>query len=305
MKIIKDIQNLPSFPSPTVVAIGNFDGVHLGHQKILQFLIQEAHRYNFYSLVLTFYPHPAKVLNQREIKMIQTLEQRIEKIRKFNPQVLLIMDFDKRFSLISSQEFIQKIILDTLHTQEIIVGQDFHFGKKREGDINVLHSLSHQYNFKLHSISSVKKGGIVISSSVIRRLLNQGKVGKANKLLGHAYEINGKVGKGKSRGKTLGFPTANIQTENEILPYGVYLSRVKIDSRTLPALTNIGKCPTFSQKEINIESYILNFNKTLYGKPVKVCLLKKIRDEIKFSSPSELSSQIKKDIQRAKSYFKI
>ncbi|MBS3818615.1 bifunctional riboflavin kinase/FAD synthetase [bacterium] len=303
MQIVRGIHNLPPLSQRTVIAIGNFDGLHLGHQKILRLLIHKAQQSNLPSLVLTFYPHPAKVLKKRDLKMIQTLQQRIQEIQKFNPRILLIMNFDKNFSHLSSQDFIQKTIVRTLQAQEIIVGQDFHFGRYREGNIQLLRSLSSQYQMSVHAVSSVRKNGTVISSSAIRDLLREGRVEKAHRFLGRPYEINGKVFKGKARGKILGFPTANIRTDNEIIPPGVYLSKVKINSDELPALTNVGVCPTFSQNEINVESYILDFNKSLYGKSINVRFLKKMRDEIKFNSPAELSSQIQKDIKTAKSFF--
>lgn len=303
MKIVRGLQNFPSLSQKTVLAIGNFDGVHRGHQKILRLLIQKARRSNLPSLVLTFFPHPAQVLNKRDLKMIQTLPQRIKEIHKFNPQFLLIINFDKDFSHLSSHDFIRTIIVHKLHAQEIIVGQNFHFGKNREGNIDLLRSLSSQYHMTVHPVSSVRKNGMIISSSIIRELLTEGKVEKANRLLGRSYEINGKVFKGKARGKKLGFPTANIQTDNEILPPGVYLSKVEIDSDELPALTNVGVCPTFSQNELNIESYILNFDTSLYGKRINIRFLKKMRDEIKFDSPDDLSSQLKRDIETAKSFF--
>jgi len=305
MKVIHGFEKFNSLSRNTVIAIGNFDGVHLGHQSILQFLAKKAEELDLASLVLTFSPHPEKILGGARIRMLQTLDQRLEGIEKFGIQTVLVVSFDEKFSNLSSQEFIQKIVVNILRAKVVIVGENFQFGKNREGDISLLNRLASRYNFQVFSIPSVTKENMVVSSSMIRSLLQEGKIEKTNLLLGRSYEIDGKVIKGKSLGKSLGFPTANIQTENEIVPSGVFITSVGINAKTLPSLTNIGICPTFSQQETNIESYIINFDQDLYGEKIKINFFKKIRDEMKFATPEELSSQIKKDLEAAKSYFNL
>lgn len=303
MQIINGLKNLPSFPKNAIVAMGNFDGIHLGHQKILNFLSQKAKNFNFIPVALTFFPHPEKILGNGRIKMIQTLNQRLEEIAKFNIQVALVLPFDKEFAKLSSENFIKKILVDTLQAEAIVVGEDFRFGKNREGGLATLCSLAPEFKFQVYSISSVSKGGITISSSLIRNLLQKGDMEKARVLLGKPYEIEGKVVKGKSRGKGIGFPTANIITKNEIIPPGVFITTAEVNTQMYPSLTNIGICPTFRQKETNIESFLINFHADLYGETIRIHFLKKIRDEIQFDSPAKLSNQIHNDLEQAKAFF--
>lgn len=305
MEILNGFEKIPLPSKNSIIAIGNFDGIHLGHKKILECLTTEAKNNALLSLVLTFSPHPERILGEKRIKMIQTLDQRVNEMKKFGIDAILIIPFDEKFSSLSSHDFIQKIIVDRLKAKAVIIGENFRFGKNREGDISLLFRLASGYNLKIHSIPPVTKEDMIVSSSIIRNFLKEGKIEKANVLLGRFYEVTGKVIKGKSRGKTLGFPTANIKTENEIIPQGVFISTTGIGPETFSSLTNVGKCPTFNQKEINIESYIMNLNKDIYGKKIRIHFLKKIRDEMKFKTQAELSQQIKKDLELAKSYFKL
>jgi len=305
MEVISGLKVPSSLSKNTIITIGNFDGVHLGHKKILQFLIREAQQYDLFSLVLTFSPHPDIILGKGKVKMIQTLDQRLKAIEKFGIQAVLITSFDKEFSNLSSEEFIQKVMVNALNAEEVVIGEGFQFGKNREGNINTLRALGAHLNFRVHEIPKVIKDGRTVSSSLIRRLLQEGKIEEANILLGRYYEIEGKVIKGKDRGKVIGFPTANIKTENEIIPMGVYVSQVVIDSRTYPSLTNAGCRPTFGREDMQVESYIIDFDRKLYGQEIAVRLIKKIRDEIKFKSPEELSLQIRKDLKQAEAYFKL
>jgi len=305
MDVITGLKPPPSLPKNTIVTIGNFDGVHLGHQKILLFLVDQAKKRNLYSLVLTFSPHPEEILSKGKIVMIQTLTQRLKTIEKFGVHGVLVTPFDEQFSNLSSEEFIQKTLLNSLKAKEIVIGDNFRFGKNREGDINALQALASRLGFEAHKIPSVIEGGKIVSSSLIRRSLLEGEIEEANTLLGRYYEIRGNVIKGKARGKVLGFPTANIEAKNDIIPLGVYISQVRINSETLPAITNAGLRPTFDKEEMQIESYIINFNRNLYGEEINIIFIKKIRDEMKFKSPEELSLQISKDLEQAKTYFKL
>jgi len=305
MKIINGFENLPSISKNTITAIGNFDGVHLGHKKILKFLSKKADELGLFSMVLTFSPHPEKILGETRVKMIQTLDQRLEEIKKFGIQAVLVISFDKKFSNFSGQEFIQKILVNLLRAKVLIVGKNFRFGKNREGDTFLLRRLASRFNLQVFSLPSVSKGEMIVSSSLIRKFLQEGEIEKHNVLLRRTYVIEGEVIKGKSRGKILGFPTANIQTRNEIVPPGVFITNVTIGLKKIPSLTNIGHCPTFGQQETNIESYIINFSKNLYGKKIRIHFIKKLREEIKFDTSEKLSQQIKKDIDTAKDYFNI
>jgi len=299
MEVIKGFEKFESFSSDSILAIGNFDGIHLGHQKILQLPKKHA----LPSLVLTFSPHPEKILGGKIVKMIQTLDQRVREIEKFGIEAVLVVPFDEKFSSLSGQDFIRQIVVNTLKAKEVIVGENFRFGKNREGDISLLRQSAARFNFQVHSIPPVVKDGMAVSSSLIRSSLQEGKIEIANDLLGRLYEIEGSVIKGKARGKALGFPTANIETENEIIPPGVFISTAWIDSKSFPSLTNVGNRPTFHQNETIIESFIINLNKNLYGEKIRVNFIKKIRDEMKFKTPNDLSQQIKKDLEKAKDYF--
>ncbi len=303
MEVVHGLEKFPSLSNHSIVAIGNFDGIHLGHHKILECLDKTAREYGLFSLVLTFFPHPGKILGKNKLKMIQTLDQKIREIRKFDIQALLIIPFDEQFASLSGQDFIQKIVLNTLRAKAIIVGKNFYFGKNREGDIPLLHRLSSKLEFRVCSIPAVIQNGETVSSSLIRNLLQEGKVEKANRLLGRSYEIEGEVVKGQSRGKALGFPTANIETENEIIPQGVFITKTRIGSKILPSMTNVGKQPTFDQKDLHIESFIIDFDRNLYGEHIGINFLKKIRNQVKFSTPDELARQLEDDLQTTKAYF--
>jgi riboflavin kinase/FMN adenylyltransferase len=303
MKVINGFENLPSFSQQTVVALGNFDGVHLGHRRILEFVTREATRLDLVSMVLTFSPHPEKILGKRRIKMIQTLEQRLEEIKTFGIQAVLVIPFDRKFSNLTPREFVKEIIIDLLRAEAVVVGDEFRFGRNRQGDIALFQKITSKFDIQVFSLSSVAKNGRKVSSSLIRKFLQEGRMEAANSLLGRPYAIDGRVIKGKSQGKVIGFPTANIQTDNEITPPGVFITKVKYGSEDHPSLTNIGECPTFEKKEKNIESYIIDFDRNLYRRKIRIYFFKKIREEMKFSTPQDLSRQIKRDIEAAKAYF--
>ncbi len=305
MQIIRRLEDFPVHTKGTLAAIGNFDGIHLGHKKILRFLAREAKRHNLSSLVLTFSPHPEKYFRKKAFRMIQTLDQRLKEIEKNNIGMTLVLPFSEEIANLSSRDFIQKIMIDTLHVEEIIVGNNFRFGKNRTGNVRILQKLSSLCGFKFFSIPSEKRHGRIVSSSLIRSLLQKGAIEEANTLLGHPYVIQGTVIKGHSRGKSLGFPTANISTDNEIVPHGIFLSYVHSQGQKRQSLTNIGTSPTFGESETQIESYIIDFSEDLYGQTQEIHLLKKLRDEIKFSSSEQLVVQIKKDLAAAKTFFKL
>lgn len=304
MEVIHGLENYSFISDHTIVAIGNFDGVHLGHQKILLYLEKKAKEFELFSLVLTFFPHPGQILGKSGIKMIQTLDQRIRKIKKFDIHAVLIIPFDERFASLSGQDFIRKIVLNRLKAKAVIVGENFYFGKNREGDTALLHRLSSKYNFRICPVPSVIKERKTVSSSLIRNFLQEGKVEEVSGLLGRSYEIEGKVIEGQSRGKSLGFPTANIETENEIIPQGVFITQTRIGTEFLPSMTNVGSQPTFNQRGLNIESYILNFEGNLYGEQIGIHFLKKIRDEVKFRTPDDLARQLEKDLEATQAHFR-
>jgi len=305
MKVIKGLESDPHPFTPTALAIGIFDGVHLGHQKIIKYLRKTAEKNNLISVILTFDPHPCNVLGKSKIRMLQTLEQRIQEIQKFDIDTVWIIPFTPEFAELSRYDFIRQIIVEKSKAREIIVGKNFYFGKNREGDIDYLYKSSRENQFNVHSIPPIKKEGKIISSSRIRQDLGQGDLNHANQFLGRPYEITGKVIKGRSRGKELGFPTANILPENEIVPQGVYITTTFLDHTQYPSVTNVGVKPTFNDSDIHVESHLINFKGNIYSKKIDIRFIQKLRDEKKFKSTKELSLQIENDIKTAKSFFSI
>jgi riboflavin kinase/FMN adenylyltransferase len=303
MKKIKNLKDIPTPPDNCGVAIGNFDGVHLGHRKILEVLINDSKVNNLFPLVLTFHPHPSRILANRKLELLQTIEQRLNEIKKSGIQMTIVLSFDHNLSQISAEEFIRTIIVQKLKAKKVIVGENFRFGKDREGDVAKLQGLASRYGFSIQSIPPVTVESSVVSSSLIRKLLYQGEIEKANSLLGRQYEIEGTVVRGKSRGKRLGYPTANIHALNDIAPPGVFITQVGIESQKYPSVTHVGSKPTFNEKEVMIESYIIDYDNSLYKKKLRVFFLKKIREEIKFETAEALSIQIKKDLQKTLAFF--
>ncbi len=303
MHVITGSKNIPPPPYDCAVAIGNFDGVHCGHQKIIHILLETARKDNLYPLLLTFHPHPAKILTDRKIELLQTLEQRLGEIKRSGVQMVVVISFDHTFAQISAEEFVRIIICQKLKAKKVIVGENFRFGKERAGDVAKLIEFSNRYGFAVRSIPPLTIENSVVSSSLIRKLLYKGEIERANKLIGRPYEIEGTVIKGKSRGRRLGFPTANIHPLNDIAPPGVFISKVRIGSKIFPSVTHVGSKPTFDEKEIMIESYIIDYNNSLYEKKLYVQFLKKIREEKKFETPEALSLQIKNDLEKTRIYF--
>lgn len=305
MEIVKGFKKFRNFAGNSIIAIGNFDGVHLGHQKVLRFLSRIAKRKNLYPLVLTFSPHPEKILGKKRTKMIQTLAQRARDVGKFGIKTVLIVPFSKKFRSLSSRDFIEEVVVKTLRVKAVVIGEGFRFGKNRKGNISLLRRLALRYKFRVYSVPPVKKNRNTVSSSLIRRLLESGEVEKAKTFLGRYYEIEGEVVKGKSRGKILGFPTANIETRNEIIPGGIYITTTQIGQEAFPSLTNVGSRPTFGELKTSVESHIIDFNRNLYGKKIRINFIKKIRDEKKFEAEDDLARQIIKDLKAARKYFNL
>jgi riboflavin kinase/FMN adenylyltransferase len=309
MKIYRSLDAMPDVPRKTALAIGNFDGLHVGHRRILQFLAKEAAAKNLLSCVLTFSPHPEKTFGPEKINMIQTLDQRLAGIAGFGIDMALVAPFTEDFARLSGRDFVHKILVKRLKVRSVIVGPDFRFGKGRRGDIPGLRKFGKRLWFDVHVSAPVRKKSLVVSSSAIRELLKLGRIGAANQLLGRSYDIEGDVVRGAARGRRLGFPTANIETPNEIVPQGVFLTLLEVGGKRLASLTNVGDRPTFERKaggarRITIETHVLDFKKTIYGASVKLHFLKKIRDEREFRGAGELAARIRKDLDDARRYFK-
>lgn len=284
----------------TVITIGSFDGIHLGHKVLFEETQNLAHHLKLNPAVVSFDPHPRTVLFPRSnFKLLTTLEEKLYLLSELGVKNLILIPFTKTLSELSPDLFIQEYIVDKLKTKGIVVGFNFRFGKEKKGNVDYLNQLSQKYNFTVKAVPPVILDGIVISSSIIRKFIEKAQIEEANKLLGRPYFILSKVIKGKGRGKYLGFPTANLEVSPLKLlpPAGVYAVWVIIDGKKFKGALNIGKRPTFEEKEFSIEVHIFNFKKNIYGKTLKIELIKYIREEKKFSSIEILKNQIKKDCE--------
>jgi riboflavin kinase/FMN adenylyltransferase len=299
---MKRIYNLSNVQD-VAVSIGIFDSVHRGHQKILKRLVKEALRHNTKSLVITFHPHPRKILNPRErVPFITSLEHRLRLIETLGVDFSLVMAFTDALSKMAPCDFIDKILVRSLHAKVLVIGENFLFGNKGKGDFIFLKKASKIYAFKLIVIRPARSKGKVISSTRIRCAIEKGDLKNASLMLGRPVSVLGTVVKGRRIGRKLGFPTANINPHHEAIPpSGVYAVDAKLDKRPYKALLNIGRRPTFgASMEPSIELHILDFKKDIYNKDVEIIFKRKLRNEKRFSSISALRKQIEKDIQRAR-----
>jgi len=303
MRVLCRLDFKPMFSGQTAVAAGNFDGLHLGHRKILRSLVEQAARRGLKPVVLTFSPHPEKVLGRRNIEMIQTIDQRLEGLRGFGVAAVLVAPFNATFAGLSIGDFVDHVLVRSLRTKLVVVGEDFRFGRKREGDVRSLRARGERATFEVLAVPPMVRGGRTVSSSLIRSLLAAGCVGPAAGYLGHAYEISGTVVRGDARGRTIGFPTANLDTENEILPPGVFLTMALVGAREVPSLTNIGSRPTFGCGPLRVETYLFGYRGDLYRKRLRLRFVKRLRGERTFASREALARQIARDAAAAKKYF--
>ena len=295
--------NLKSYSSEkeSILTIGTFDGVHIGHNKILKRLIQDSKKNNLSSLVMTFFPHPRMILNKsHEIKMIDTIDEKINLLEKTGLDNLIIHPFDNNFSKIRAKEFVEEILVKKLKIKEIIIGYDHKFGKDREASVEDLKKFGKDYMFTVKEIPAQEIDSIAISSTKIRDAILNGEIEKCNKFLGRNFILTGKVVYGDGLGKKIDFPTANIEIKEtyKIIPKnGVYLVKTKINSNTYFGMMNIGVRPTVGGTNKSLEIHFFNFKDNIYGKNVSIEIIKKIRDEEKFSSIDQLKIQLKKDEQ--------
>jgi riboflavin kinase / FMN adenylyltransferase len=303
MKIYRNIDEIKEpFPN-ACVTIGNFDGVHLGHQRLFDVVKQRAYHSRGTSIAITFNPHPLQVLRPGGIKLISNCEQKIELIAMSGIDVLIIIPFNKTFAATPAVRFVDEILIRRIGVKQLFVGYDYAFGKGRTGDIGFLRQQGEAKGFSVTVIEAYYEDGVLVSSTKVRELVATGKMAETTKLLGRNYQIRGEVQRGKQRGgKEIGFPTANLHVDEEdLLPkYGVYVCQVICDGKSYGGVINIGFNPTFSENKLVAETHIFEFNQDIYGKPIKVNLLHFLRDERKFSNIEELSAQIALDVIQAK-----
>ena len=311
MIIIERTEDIEKPFHKAVVTIGNFDGVHIGHQSLFHQVVQKAEAIGGTSIAITFEPHPLRVLtNDKQPPLITLYEQKKELIATTDLDALVCLPFTPEFAALSAREFIEGLLVGRIGMQAIIVGRDYSFGRHREGDIELLQTLGAEFDYDVMVadwITAAHGNKGRISSTRIRELVMAGRLKEARQLLGRHYQIRGTVIEGRNRGgKLLGFPTANIQLHDELCPQtGIYAVTIDLEGQMLQGVANIGYSPTFDDHVFTVEVHILDFNTDIYGRKIKVNFLKRIRDEKKFDSLDALSAQIRKDIEVARDLFKI
>lgn len=306
MKIFHGTENA-NISRPTVLTLGVFDGLHLGHQKIMETVVRRAREINAVPTVITFDPHPRAVLHPESAPpLLQTLDQRLAAFEVLGIEQAIIIRFNKEFAAQDAETFIREVIYERLQAREVYLGKGFEFGRNRGGNIALLKKMSKELGFYADEVLEIRVRGHRISSSKIRELLKEGKVNRVRRYLGRPYGVEGQIEHGSQRGHEIGFPTANLKPRNRVIPkFGVYVTATLIDGKWRRSITNIGVRPTFENAaEPSIETYIFDFDNNLYGDVLRIRFLHRLRDEKKFSGIEELKAQIEKDTSRALNYFK-
>lgn len=302
MKILKNLNEIPVEFRDSVVTIGNFDGVHRGHQNIFRLLLDEAKRENGKAIVITFDPHPKKVIHpdMRPFFLLTPLDEKLKLIEEYGIDAVLLITFTPDFAKTTAEEFVRHILWDKLHLKKLYIGYDYAFGQGKQGNAEFLRSMGKELGFDVEEIGVVKDDDIIISSTNIRISICEGNVKLARELLGRPYNVYGNVIKGYQRGTDIGVPTANIESEKVIPNCGVYAVMVDIKGIQHQGVINIGFNPTFDNNKLSIEVHLFDFNENIYGENIEILFIDRLRDEKKFESPEKLVEQIKKDITQAR-----
>ncbi|HEX3033642.1 MAG TPA: bifunctional riboflavin kinase/FAD synthetase [Thermodesulfobacteriota bacterium] len=302
MKIIFDPEKSIEFS--TSATIGVFDGVHLGHKKIIGLVQRGAGQKSLSSCIVTFNPHPQKVIRGTDMPLIVPLRERFKLLEKEGVDITVCYTFTKEFASISAKDFVSDILVRKLKVKSLFIGPDFFFGKGREGNTELLKVMERDYGFETNVVSPASLNGEIISSTIIRKLIEDGMVKKAARFLDKNFSMEGKIKEGEKRGRKLGFPTANLDTDWELLPKrGVYATWAHLSHKRLRSITNIGFRPTFGENRLLIETHIIDFKDNLYGEPLRVEFIDRLRDERRFESVDALVAQISRDVERAKEIF--
>lgn len=291
----------------TILTLGTFDGVHVGHKKILERIIQNTANKKYESLVLTFFPHPRMVLQeQSDIKLLNTISEKIDLLDQIGIENLVIHPFDETFSRLTAEEFVRTVLVDQFHIHKIIIGHDHRFGRNRTANIDDLINFGKQYGFEVEQISVQEVNDLSVSSTKIRQALQEGKMDLANEYLGYSYFLTGTIAKGKQLGRTIGFPTANLKIEEnyKLIPLnGVYVVKSTINEKTVYGMMNIGFNPTVEGDHLSIEIHYLDFDADLYDQKITVSILKYLRPEQKFASVELLKKQLTIDKETTTTYL--
>jgi riboflavin kinase/FMN adenylyltransferase len=308
VKVLRDPLGSDDPPRGAVLSIGNFDGVHVGHQAVLVHVVERARKLGTTAMAMTFDPHPIKLLRPADApRLLTTLEQRLALIARTGIETCLLLPFTHRVSRMTAEAFVRDVLVDRLAVQEVYIGKNFRFGADRGGDVELLTRMGAELGFRAASSPIVEHGGAVVSSTRVRQAVAEGRVEEAAELLDRTVFVDGSVLEGKRLGRTLGFPTLNIEVENELEPdRGVYVTAVHIPSfaRTFPGVTNIGVRPTIYQDSLTtVESHLLDFAADVYGERVRLFFLRRLREERTFDSATQLMAQIRRDVEAAREFF--
>lgn len=305
MKIIEDFKNYTE-KTPKVLSLGMFDGVHLGHISIINQLKEKAKEKGLQTALLSFWPHPRKVFNPNdELKLLTTLEEKISLLEKSDIDLLFLKKFDEEFRNLTGEEFIRQILVEKLNAKSIIIGHDHVFGKNKSGNFELLQKLSTELGYEVAQLDAVKEGEFNISSTKIRNCLGNGNIIGANKMLGYHYSISGKVIDGKKLGRTIGYPTANLEiNELKLLPKkGAYIVEVFVKNKFYKGMLSIGTNPTVNGEKLTVEVYILDFNEEIYGENITINFRDFLHEEIKFESLEKLIERLDEDKKLTENYI--
>lgn len=303
MYIIHRLEEIPSELKRVFATIGNFDGIHLGHRYIFAKMMEEARLVGCKTVVISFDPHPKMVLHpdKRPFYLISTPEEKVNLLSEIGVDVYIIIPFSLEYAQTTAEEFVRDVLWDRLRIRKIIIGHDYTFGRGKEGNEAFITAEGKKLGFAVEAMNAFRIGDEIVSSTKIRQAILRGDVHFAATLLGRPYNISGRVVPGGRRGQVLGFPTANVQANKELLPLtGVYAVRCFLKGKSLDGVLNIGFNPTFAGGKLTIEVHILDFNGNIYGETLDVLFIQRIRDEIRFAGPEELIAQINKDVSRAR-----
>ncbi len=301
------IEQFGAARKPAVLTIGNFDGMHRGHQEILKRVIQQAQQKHCMPAVLTFFPHPVRVLRPAEAPaLLMTLHQRLAAFEATGIDAALVLTFNEALSKMSPQAFVRKYLAETMRAQVVMVGENFRFGHRQEGDVKKLESLGKEIGFDVEIVKPLSVDGTVVSSTAVRKALSEGHVEDAAHLLGRPFALAGHIQPGTGQGRKLVVPTLNLKTEQEMLPKtGVYVTQTRIGEHGFPSVTNVGVRPTFNGAQVTIESHLFDFDQEMTSGQMEVLFLVRLRDERKFTGHGPLREQVLRDIERAKEFHRI
>ncbi len=305
MVVTVDIDKLSTLEGKRIVVIGNFDGVHIGHQELIRRAKYYRETEKLSITVLTFWPHPLNVLGrERGTLLLMPIEERLRMLKFFGVDEVVVLEFNRKLYSMEPEEFLQRVLIEKLRASIVIVGEDFRFGRERKGDVKLMKDYLTKRGIYLEVVKQVYHDGMPVSSTRIRRLLKEGKVEEVWYLLGRPYRLCGKVIHGAGRGRNLGFPTANLRPVNEIIPQdGVYATFVDLGDALYRGFTNIGRNPTFGDNQRSVETYVLDFSGDLYGKVIAIYFVKRLRGEMKFDTIEDLRKAIAGDIEEGRKYL--